>query len=106
MTQLEKVQQWVSDQQLDVAYLSDPMTITYLTSFDSDPIERILALIVFPDQDPFLFAPALEVEAIKDTGWKYPVYGYLDHEHPFEMIAGQITKRNSNPKNWALKQAN
>ncbi|WP_137597506.1 M24 family metallopeptidase [Paucilactobacillus kaifaensis] len=105
MTQLEKVQQWVSDQELDAAYLSDPMTITYLTGFNSDPIERILALIVFPDQDPFLFAPALEVEAIKDTGWKYPVYGYLDHEHPFEMIANQVFKRNSNPKNWGIEKS-
>lgn len=104
MTQLQQVQQWVNQQELDVAYLSDPMTITYLTGFSSDPIERILALIVFPDQDPFLFAPALEVEAIKDTGWKFPVYGYLDHEHPFEMIATQIKKRNANPKNWAVEQ--
>ena len=105
MTQLEKVQQEVADRHLDVAYLSDPMTINYLTGFGSDPIERILALLVFPDQDPFLFAPALEVEAIKDTGWKYPVYGYLDHEHPFDMIATQIKKRNSNPLRWGIEQS-
>jgi Xaa-Pro dipeptidase len=37
MTQLEKVQQQVADLHLDVAYLSDPMTINYLTGFGSDP---------------------------------------------------------------------
>lgn len=105
MTQLEKVQQQVADLHLDVAYLSDPMTINYLTGFGSDPIERILALLVFPDHDPFIFAPALEVEAIKDTGWKFPVYGYLDHEQPFQMIANQIKKRNPNPKVWGIEQS-
>lgn len=105
MTQLEKVQQTVADLNLDVAYLSDPMTINYLTGFGSDPIERVLALLVFPDHDPFIFAPALEVEAIKDTGWKYPVYGYLDHEKPFDIITTQIKKRNSNPKNWGIEQS-
>ncbi len=105
MTQLEKVQQTVADLNLDVAYLSDPMTINYLTGFGSDPIERVLALLVFPDHDPFIFAPALEVEAIKDTGWKYPVYGYLDHEKPFDIITTQIKKRNPNPKNWGIEQS-
>ena len=104
MSQLEKLQQLVSDNELDIAYISDPMTISYLTGFYSDPVERVLALIVFPDNEPFLFAPALEVESIKDTGWKFPVYGYLDHEAPFTMIADQIKKRNNNPITWGIEQ--
>ncbi|MFZ2589048.1 M24 family metallopeptidase [Paucilactobacillus nenjiangensis] len=104
MSQLDKLQKLVADNKLDIAYISDPMTINYLTGFYSDPIERVLALLIFPDNEPFLFAPALEVEAIKDTGWKYPVYGYLDHEAPFSMIADQIKKRNNNPINWGIEQ--
>lgn len=38
MTQLDKIQQQVAQLHLDVAYLSDPMTITYLTGFNSDPL--------------------------------------------------------------------
>lgn len=104
MSQLDKLQKLVADNKLDIAYISDPMTINYLTGFYSDPIERVLALLIFPDNEPFLFAPALEVEAIKDTGWKYPVYGYLDHEAPFSMITDQIKKRNNNPINWGIEQ--
>lgn len=63
---------------LDIAYISDWKNIQYFTGFGSDPFERTLALFIFPDKDPFIFAPALEVEAIKKAGWKYPVYGYLD----------------------------
>ncbi|EHS85871.1 Xaa-Pro dipeptidase [Limosilactobacillus gastricus PS3] len=101
---LAELQTTLQNHQIDVAYLSDPMTIKYLTGFGSDPYERILALIVFPDQDPFLFGPALEVEAIKGTGWPYPVYGYLDHEQPFAMIAEQIKKRLPDPHQIATEQ--
>lgn len=102
-TKLQQLQITLQHQQLDVAYLSDPMTIKYLTGFGSDPIERILALVVFADHDPFLFAPALEVEAIKGTGWPYSVYGYLDHEEPFAMIATQIKHRLAQPSNFGAE---
>lgn len=104
MTKLSQLQTAVNDAKLDAAYLSDPMTIKYLTGFDSDPVERVLALLVFPDHDPFLFAPALEVEAIKDTGWPYDVYGYLDHEHPYAMIAEHIKERVASPSKFGIEQ--
>ena len=104
MNKLSQLRQAVIEAQLDVAYLSDPMTIKYLTGFGSDPIERVLALLVFADHDPFLFAPALEVEAIKDTGWPYDVYGYLDHEQPYAMIAEQVKKRVAAPSRFGIEQ--
>ena len=58
MTQLDKVRTWVNDHKIDIAYISDPKSIEYLTGFASDPVERILGLFVFPNADPFLFAPA------------------------------------------------
>lgn len=104
MSKLQEIQRWTAESHADFAYISNPKTIQYLTSFYSDPIERVLALIVFPDQDPFIFAPALEVEAIKDTGFKYPVYGYLDHENPWKMIKTDVQKRVANPQNVALEK--
>lgn len=103
MTKLDQLRSTITAKQLDAAYISDPMTINYLTGFYSDPVERILALLIFPDHDPFIFAPALEVEAIKDTGWAYPVYGYLDHEHPFELIAKYVENVAGKVKNWGIE---
>ena len=104
-TKLQQVRQWTVDNHVDVTYVSDYHTISYLTGFGSDPIERTLALFVFADAEPFLFAPALEVEAIKGTGWPYPVYGYLDHEDPYALIAQHITAQLTDPKIWALEEA-
>ena len=58
-SQLKQVQQWIGKQGMDLGYFSNFQTIQYLTGFGSDPIERVLALFVFPDADPFLFCPAL-----------------------------------------------
>lgn len=104
--QLAQVQNWVADQHVDVAYFSNFQTVQYLTGFGSDPIERVLALFVFPDAEPFLFCPALEVEAVKDTGWPYGVYGYLDHEDAYAMIAAQIKTRSSHPAKWSIEMGN
>lgn len=104
MSHIEAVQKWLTDNNYDVGYISNPKNIQYFTDFSSDPVERVLALFVFQNKDPFLFAPALEVEAIKDTGWPYSVYGYLDHENPFAIIAAKIRERVSNPKRWALEK--
>lgn len=105
-TQLNRVRQWANDQGVDVAYFSNFQTIQYLTGFGSDPIERVLALVVFPDQDPFLFCPALEVEAVKDTGWPFGVYGYLDHENAYAMIADQIKHRTTKTAKWSIEMGN
>ncbi|WP_251546626.1 M24 family metallopeptidase [Limosilactobacillus caecicola] len=103
MTKLTELQTYVAQHQLDAAYISDPMTINYLTGFYSDPVERVLALLVFPDHAPFIFAPALEVEAIKETGWSDPVYGYLDHEDPFALIAQHVKESVTSPLHWGIE---
>lgn len=103
--QLKKIQSWLNDNELDVAYFSDFHSIAYLTGFESDPIERVLALIVFPQDEPFIFAPALEVEAVKGAGWTHPVYGYQDHEQPYQMIANYIKQHTTHATKWAVEKA-
>lgn len=102
--QLSMLQDYLAKNKLDAAYVSNPTDINYFTGFYSDPVERILALLVFPDKDPFLFAPQLEVEAAKDAGWDKDVFGYLDHENPFDLMAGHIKDAVGTPKNWAIEK--
>ena len=41
---LDKLQNWLQDNNFDVAYISDPITIAYFTGFSMDPDERIFSL--------------------------------------------------------------
>ncbi|WP_461219626.1 M24 family metallopeptidase [Lapidilactobacillus salsurivasis] len=104
MTKLELLQQWLQEQHLDVIYISDPNSVAYFTNFVSDPHERILGLFVFADAQPFLFAPELEVNSAKKAGWSGDVYGYLDHQHPFAMIADLIKQRAKQTTHWGLEK--
>lgn len=105
MNHLQSLQKWVADSGYDVAYISNPTDIMYFTGFSSDPEERVLALFVFPEAEPFLFTPQLEVEAAKKAGWNHDVYGYLDHENPFAIIAAHIKERTANTTKWAIEKA-
>ena len=101
---LDKLQQWLQDSNNDIAYISNPITISYFTGYSMDPHERIFALLVFKDADPFIFCPALNVEEAKDSEWNGDVFGYLDSEDPWEVIANNVRKRTKDTHTWAIEK--
>ena len=60
MSKLQQIVTYLESEKLDVAVVSDPVTINYLTGFYSDPHERQMFLFVLADQEPLLFVPALK----------------------------------------------
>ena len=44
--QLAQLQNGLGENNMDVAYISNPTNILYFTGFESDPAERVLALFV------------------------------------------------------------
>lgn len=94
----------LSQNHADLAYVTDPGHIAYLSGYASDPHERILALFIPIDGDPFLFTPALEVEDAQNSSWPYDVLGYLDSENPWQMIQSAINDRYGKPAKMALEK--
>ena len=85
MTKINHIISHLETEKTDVAVISDPITINYLTGFYSDPHERQMFLFIFTNHEPLLFVPALEVErasAIVD----FRVVGYVDSENPWKKI--------------------
>ncbi|WEV43289.1 Xaa-Pro peptidase family protein [Lactobacillus sp. ESL0684] len=101
---LTKLQEWLQETNNDLAYISNPKTIAYFTGYEMEPHERIFALLVFKDQDPFVFVPALNVEEAKNSAWNGDVYGYLDSENPWAMIADRVKQTTAAYQNWALEK--
>ncbi len=104
----EKMQElttWLQQENVDAAYITNPNSIAYLSGFTSDPHERVLALFVAADHEPFLFTPALEVEAAKQSAWPYDVVGYLDTQNPWQLIAAEIRSRYGTPAALAIEKA-
>lgn len=105
LDKIEKIQRWLAENDRSIAFISNPKTIQYLSGFYSDPAERVLLTVVFQKSDPFLFGPALETEAIKASGWTHPVYGYLDHEKPWQIIGDQIRARKTDETTFAIEKS-
>ena len=97
MSKLQQIVTYLESEKLDVAVVSDPVTINYLTGFYSDPHERQMFLFVLGNQEPLLFVPALEVERATSTV-SFPVVGYVDSENPWKknpkcLATSLISKR-------------
>lgn len=89
---ISKIQNWLKTNNIDIAYIHNPNTINYLSTFKSDPHERIMALFIPKDDEPFLFVPGLEKQTAINTKWNFEVIGYFDDENPFEKITDRLKK--------------
>ena len=89
MTKIQQITHYLENEKLDAAVLSDPVTINYLTGFYSDPHERQMFLFVYPNHEPLLFVPALEVERASGAV-PFSVLGYMDSENPWQKIKAAL----------------
>ena len=94
MTKLNQILTFLENEKTDLAIISDPVTIHYLTGFYSDPHERQMFLFIFPDYEPLLFVPALEVERAAATV-PFQVVGYVDSENPWKKIKENLPSHSS-----------
>jgi Xaa-Pro dipeptidase len=90
---LQKLSQWMKDNDIQVSFVTSPDNVFYLSGFLSDPHERLLGLAVFQEEEPFLVCPAMEKEDAKHAGWSHEIIGYSDIQNPWEYIQKSIHSR-------------
>lgn len=90
---LQKLSQWMKDNDIQVSFVTSPDNVFYLSGFLSDPHERLLGLAVFQEEEPFLVCPAMEKEDAKHAGWSHEIIGYSDIQNPWEYIQKSIYSR-------------
>ncbi|WP_042354802.1 M24 family metallopeptidase [Bacillus rubiinfantis] len=101
---LEKLQTWMRENEIEVSFLTSSENVFYLTGYYTDPHERLLALAVFQEAEPFLVCPAMEVHDAKRSGWEYEIIGYSDIDHPWEMINHAISGRTQSVAKVAIEK--
>ncbi|GAE34132.1 M24 family metallopeptidase [Halalkalibacter akibai] len=83
---LQSIQHWIKNQKAAYGVIQGKANLFYLTGFRCDPHERLIALFVFPDKEPFLICPNMEKPLIKQAGFDFLIIGYSDHEDPWGLI--------------------
>ena len=97
--------QWLKNEQIDNAIITSPDHVFYFSGYFTDPHERLLAMVFFPDEEPFLLLPQMEAETAKESGVAYPLIGYFDTDHPWDLLEKEIQRRISTPKRIAIEKS-
>jgi Xaa-Pro dipeptidase len=90
---LNKLQAWMKENDIEVSFVTSSENVFYLSGYYTNPHERLLALAVFQEEEPFLVCPGMEVHDAKRSGWDHELIGYSDIDNPWEMILNSINKR-------------
>ena len=78
--------QWMSQAGAQAAWVSDPVSILYLTGFNANPHERLMALAIPLDGDPVLVVPDLERENAETRTTGLKVVGWRDGVDPYRVL--------------------
>jgi Xaa-Pro dipeptidase len=95
---------WMKDNGVDVTFVTSPDNVFYLSGFLSDPHERLLAVAVFQDAEPFMICPAMDKENAKNAGWELEIIGYSDTDDSMELAYNTIKKRVPSIKKTAIEK--
>ncbi|MDQ0220066.1 aminopeptidase P family protein [Peribacillus cavernae] len=101
---MEAVKEWLNQNTIDAALITAPENVFYLSGYLSNPHERLLALAVFQDAEPFLVVPKMEAAEAKESGWDAEIIGYTDIEDPWEQIKQSVENRSLTIKRIAIEK--
>lgn len=105
MNKLSKMQFFLKEQQIDVAFVTNPDNIFYFSGFQSDPHERLLGIVFFNNQDPFIICPKMEVPDVLAAGWSFDAIGHADTDNPWEILAREIISRTDSVSSIAIEKS-
>ena len=95
---------WMKENDVDVSFLTSTENVFYLSGFHSNPHERLLGLVVFQYEEPFLICPAMDVNVAKSSGWVYEIIGYSDIDQPWELVHKAILRRGCQSSKMAIEK--
>jgi Xaa-Pro dipeptidase len=101
---LEQLVNWMKSEEVPVSMITSKANVFYLSKFYTDPHERLVALFVFADHEPFLVVPNMEKEQVKAAGWEYEIIGFSDTDNPWALVKEAVEKRTKGLSKLALEK--
>lgn len=100
----KEISNWMTEQNIDFTFLTSTDNVFYFSNFYSDPHERLLALLLFKNEEPILVCPSMEKTDAKNAGWNFDIIGYSDIENPWESIQQKIAAKLLSVKKIAVEK--
>lgn len=92
MVAIDRLRAWMEVERVGAAFLTDPVSIAYLTGFATDPHERLMALVL-ADAQAVLVVPGLEEESATATARSVSVRAWRDGEDPWAVVTAALGAR-------------
>jgi len=86
MNKIQQLQNYLQEQSIDAAFITNPDNVFYVSGFKSNPHERLLGVMVFQQAEPFLICPQMEIPDAKSAGWSGEIVGHVDTENAMEVL--------------------
>jgi Xaa-Pro dipeptidase len=113
---LEKVEIRAREWGADFVLLTPSPSFLYLTGIDYEMRERLVALVLQPERDPFLVVPAFEASDHAAHTWIDEIVPWQEDEDPYGRVAEILAVQGNKPKvlmdentplgvYWALERA-
>ena len=90
---IDRVRQSMSRKSIDAILITPGSDLLYLTGYNAIPLERITALAITQNREPFLVVPRLErstalASPFGGTGWEVVAWG--ENDDPYLLISGRL----------------
>ncbi|MGB6407998.1 MAG: Xaa-Pro peptidase family protein [Planococcus donghaensis] len=105
MNKIKQLQNYLKEQSVDAAFITDPYNVFYVSGFKSNPHERLLGVMVFAEAEPFLICPKMEIPDAKNAGWAGEVVGHEDTQNSMEILYQTALSRGVDLKTMAVEKA-
>lgn len=105
MTKINQISTYLSENNLDAAFITTPDNVFYVSGFRSNPHERLLGVVIFKDAEPLMICPKMEVPDAKEAGWSFDVVGHQDTDQPWQLLKEAIESKGINIAQLAIEKS-
>ncbi|MEK4284398.1 MULTISPECIES: M24 family metallopeptidase [unclassified Ureibacillus] len=104
MSKMINIQSYLKEQEIDIAFVTNPDNVFYFSGFKSNPHERLLGISIFQNADPFIICPKMEISDVKSSGWSFDIVGHSDTDQPWNILANEIHSRTKHISTIAIEK--
>ncbi|SDH98832.1 Xaa-Pro dipeptidase [Planococcus glaciei] len=105
MNKIQQLKAYLTESDVDAAFVTNPDNVFYASGFKSDPHERLLGVMVFKDAEPFLICPQMEIPDAKSAGWNGDIVGHVDTEDAMQVLHRTTAERNGSVRRIAIEKS-
>lgn len=105
MTAVQRIQAYLQHENIDAAFITTPDNIFYVSTFMSNPHERLLGVLIPKTGESILLCPFMEVPDVQATSWTHEVVGHKDTDDAWDILVEAIQKQQLTIQSIAIEKS-